>query len=155
MRQALDNEDRWFSLTITEKNTTGLLGSETGEGGGSNFHALMRHNNRSEKSQIGGGTFGKGSSVYTFSSGLWLWFAYSILKEKWETTSKRFIGRGMIAPFIEYSNCQSYEGPLGIAGQKVVLESIKDCHIQTRTQTAVHLISAYKFVMLMILEPHI
>ena len=118
IRLALENEDKWHSLRIIEKNTTGLLGSETGEKEGSNYHALIRHNNKSEKSEIGGGTFGKGSSVYSYSSGLWLWFAYSVMSKKWGSTSKRFAGRGMIAPYADYDNVQYFTGPLWYAREE-------------------------------------
>lgn len=112
VKLAFGNEDKWYALTITEKNTTGLLGDETGREKGSNYHALMRHNNKSEKEEVSGGTFGKGSSVYTYSSGLWLWFAYSVLETAWEETKVRFIGRGMIAPFTDREGNQSFDGPL-------------------------------------------
>jgi len=115
VKLALANKDKWYALTIIEKNTTGLLGDETGEEKGSNYHALMRHTNKSEKPEVSGGTFGKGSSVYTYSSGLWIWFAYSVLEEPWRENKTRFIGRGMIAPFIDRRENQSYDGPLWYA----------------------------------------
>ena len=117
---ALSNEDHWFSLIIKEKNTTGLTGDETGETPPSKFHALMRAINKSEKDGVLGGTFGKGSSVYTFTSGLWLWFAYSILESKWEKTDARFLGRGLIAPFVDYEARQSYHGPIWYAREEEV-----------------------------------
>ncbi len=112
VKLALKNEDKWYSLTIIEKNTIGLQGDETGQEPGSNYNALMRHSNRSEKEGISGGTFGKGSSVYTYCSGLWLWFAYSVLEKKWNDTKVRFIGRGMVAPYIDFDGNKSYDGPL-------------------------------------------
>lgn len=115
VKLAMKNEDKWYALTITEKNTTGLLGDETGEEKGSNYHALMRHTNKSEKEGVSGGTFGKGSSVYTYSSGLWIWFAYSVLEIAWNDSKVRFIGRGMIAPFIDRKGNQSFDGPLWYA----------------------------------------
>ncbi|MBK7376911.1 MAG: hypothetical protein IPJ02_15600 [Chitinophagaceae bacterium] len=112
VKLALKNEDKWFSLLITEKNTTGLIGDETGNERGSKYHALMRHTNKSEKDEVSGGTFGKGSSVYTYCSGLWLWFAYTILEKPWNDTRARFIGRGMLAPFTDRIENRSYNGPL-------------------------------------------
>lgn len=115
VKLALENPDKWYSLIVTEKNTTGLIGAETGKEKGSKYHALMRHTNKSEKDGVAGGTFGKGSSVYTYTSGLWLWFAYSVLETPWEDSRVRFIGRGMIAPFIDWEAGQSYVGPLWYA----------------------------------------
>ncbi|MDF3078639.1 MAG: uncharacterized protein K0S09_2528 [Sphingobacteriaceae bacterium] len=115
VKLALANPDKWFSLTIKEKNTIGLIGDETGASKGSKYHALMRHINKSEKDDISGGTFGKGSSVYTYCSGLWLWFAYSVLETPWQGTNVRFVGRGMIAPFIDRDENRSYGGPLWYA----------------------------------------
>lgn len=112
VKLALKNEEKWFSLTITERNTTGLTGDESGKEPGSKYHALMRHTNMSEKDEISGGTFGKGSSVYTYSSGLWIWFAYSMLEKPSNNTTHRFIGRGMIAPFTDNGKNMSYNGPL-------------------------------------------
>jgi hypothetical protein len=122
---ALKHEDKWHSLIITEKNTTGLIGDEGGREKGSKYHALMRHINKSEKDDISGGTFGKGSSVYTYCSGLWLWFAYTILETKSNNTRARFIGRGMLAPFIDNEDCQSYTGPLWYARREKKEELIK------------------------------
>ena len=122
VKLALKNEDKWFSLLITEKNTTGLVGDETGIEKGSKYHALMRHINKSVKDDISGGTFGKGSSVYTYCSGLWLWFAYTILEKPSNITKSRFIGRGMVAPFTDNKGNQSYDGPLWYSR----LESAKD-----------------------------
>lgn len=112
VKLALKNEDKWYTLIITEKNTTGLVGDEAGKEKRSKYHALMRHTNQSEKDDISGGTFGKGSSVYTYCSGLWLWFAYSILETESNNTKARFIGRGMVAPFIDSEANQCYTGPL-------------------------------------------
>lgn len=125
VKLALKNEDKWHALIITEKNTTGLIGDEGGIEKGSKYHALMRHTNKSEKDDISGGTFGKGSSVYTYCSGLWIWFAYSVLETSSNNTKARFIGRGMLAPFIDYDACQSYTGPLWYAREEKIEELIK------------------------------
>lgn len=115
---ALNNETKWFSLIIKEKNTTGLTGDETGQVHPSKFNALMRAVNRSEKDGVLGGTFGKGSSVYTFSSGLWLWFAYSVLETESNNSKVRFMGRGLVAPFVDFDRKRSYHGPLWYAREE-------------------------------------
>lgn len=125
VNDALNNEDKWHSLMITEKNTIGLLGDETGAEKGSKYHALIRHINKSEKDDISGGTFGKGSSVYTYCSGLWIWFAYSILSKPWNNTKARFVGRGMVAPFIDRDENQSYGGPFWYAREEFEKDFIK------------------------------
>lgn len=107
----------WISLKIYEENTTGLIGSENPKKGDkSPFNALMRAVNTTEKKVSNtGGTWGKGSSVYTYSSGIWLWFAYSLLSEPWkngngDTHNKRFMGRGLIAPYVDQENNCHYPG---------------------------------------------
>jgi hypothetical protein len=110
----IDNSNNWLALRIIEKNTTGLNGYEDpdrSEDQRSKFDALMRAVNKSEKDEaIAGGTFGKGSSVYTFSSGIWMWFAYSMLEDPFvpnqddapePITHARFMGRGLIAPYTD------------------------------------------------------
>jgi hypothetical protein len=124
IKLALQNEDKWYSLIITEKNTTGLLGDETGKEKGSKYNALVRHTNKSVNSEVSGGTFGKGSSVYTYSSGLWLWFAYTVLETPWKDDKVRFSGRGMIAPFIDRDGNRSYDGPLWYARRETPNEFI-------------------------------
>ncbi len=96
-----------FSLIITETNCVGLTGPErlTSNKDISNYDALCRKVNKNEKEDSNsGGTWGKGSSIYTFSSQIRTWFAYSILSDKWQGQRKRFIGRSQLAPFIDYDS---------------------------------------------------
>ena len=120
----LDNREEWLSLTIIEKNTTGLTGPEDPDRSNnerSKFDALMRAVGKTDKDEaIAGGTFGKGSSVYTYSSGVWMWFAYSFLEKpenheqltskNYTSTQARFMGRGMIAPFVNHKEKTEFAG---------------------------------------------
>lgn len=120
----IEKREKWISLRIIEKNTTGLVGHEDPDrtiGERSKFDALLRSVNKTEKDEaISGGTFGKGSSVYTYSSGLWMWFAYSRLEEPFvntrnpdsedHITSTRFMGRGILAPFVDREQSCTYLG---------------------------------------------
>ncbi|MBA3648839.1 MAG: hypothetical protein H0W62_09880 [Chitinophagales bacterium] len=105
----LARKKKWFSLQIIEKNCKGLVGDEKPlDDEKSNFNALMRIINSSEKdSSVQGGTWGKGSSIYTFISGVWFFFAYSVLSQKWKSTTKRFLGRGVFSPF--YNNKEDFK----------------------------------------------
>lgn len=100
-----------FLIVVEETNCIGLLGPvrET-KNEKSHFDALMRkvENNEAKKETTNtGGTWGKGSSIFTYTSLLWTWFSYSKLSNPWfdEKTKiehrKRFIGRTMIAPFFD------------------------------------------------------
>lgn len=116
----INNKENWIALRIIEKNTTGLVGHEDPDrssGQRSKFDALMRSVNKTEKDEaISGGTFGKGSSVYTYSSGLWMWFAYSLLEDPFfdsnnnKTTSSRLMGRGILAPYVDRNQMKTYLG---------------------------------------------
>ena len=104
--QYLDSELDPISLWIYEENTTGLIGNENPKHNESSpFNALMRELNKSDKKDTGsGGTWGKGSASYTYCSGYWVWFAYTTLSNPWKPENgdphkKRFMGRGLIAPF--------------------------------------------------------
>ena len=135
------SDQNWLGLTIIEKNTTGLKGAEDPDrvqGTRSKFDALMRATNKNEKDEAtSGGTFGKGSSVYTYSSGLWMWFAYSVIEEPWKheapltdnlylETKARFMGRGMIAPFVDHANRKSYLGHKWYCREENALPFIND-----------------------------
>ncbi len=108
-----------YTLLIEEYNTIGLTGSVLGVDDKSNFDSLMRKTDNNEaKSETGisGGTWGKGSSIFTFTSKLWTWFAYSTLSKPWHdlenkiTHDRRFMGRCMIAPFFERTENIAYTG---------------------------------------------
>lgn len=100
-----------FSLVIRESNCIGLIGPVRGDDKEkSHFDALMRkvENNEAKKETTNtGGTWGKGSSVFTYTSMLWTWFSYSKLSEPWHVKDEktdhntRFIGRSMLAPFFD------------------------------------------------------
>ncbi len=109
-----------FLIIVEETNCIGLLGpireSQTEK---SHFDALMRkvENNEAKKETTNsGGTWGKGSSIFTYTSQLWTWFSYSHLSTPWldkETNilhSRRFIGRCMLAPFFDEKTNESYLG---------------------------------------------
>lgn len=109
-----------FLIIVEETNCIGLLGPvrETKKDK-SHFDALMRkvENNEAKKETTNtGGTWGKGSSIFTYTSQLWSWFSYSQLSTSWLDTrinvehKKRFMGRCMLAPFFDESNNSSYIG---------------------------------------------
>lgn len=115
--------DELFYLTIEEYNCLGLTGSVNGYDDGkeapSNFNSLMRmidDNEKKKENPNSGGTWGKGSSVFAFSSSLWMWFSYSQLSEPWtdkeykEIHKTRFMGRCAIAPFFQLEGKQTLLG---------------------------------------------
>lgn len=116
----LNNELRKeYILIIEENNTIGLTGSVLGVDDKSNFDSLLRKTDNNEaKEEIGitGGTWGKGSAIFTFTSKLWMWFAYSTLSKPWEDEEnglihkRRFMGRCLIAPFYNKEKKYSYTG---------------------------------------------
>lgn len=109
-----------FLVVVEETNCIGLLGpvreSKTEK---SHFDALMRkvENNEAKKETTNtGGTWGKGSSIFTYTSHLWTWFSYSKLSKPWVDAEKkiehkkRFIGRCMLAPFFDSATNESILG---------------------------------------------
>jgi hypothetical protein len=132
--------NKWIGLRIIEKNTTGLTGYEdpnSSQGQKSKFNALLRATNKTEKDEaVSGGTFGKGSSVYTYCSGLWMWFAYSILEKSFvnndpswkgdKITYSRFMGRGIIAPYVDRDEKITYLGTRWFARDQNALPFIND-----------------------------
>ena len=113
-------KEKTFCLIVEEKNCVGLTGSEEGVNDKSHFNALLRQNdnNESKKEELenSGGTWGKGSSIFTFISKMWTWFCYTKLSSPWNNVeesiihNKRFMGRCMIAPFYDKANRESYQG---------------------------------------------
>lgn len=112
-------KEKTFCLVVEEINCVGLTGSEEGATDKSHFNALLRQNDNNEsKKELSnsGGTWGKGSSIFTFISKMWTWFCYTKLSKPWNDTegkiihSKRFMGRCMIAPFYDKPNKESYLG---------------------------------------------
>jgi hypothetical protein len=112
-------KEKTFCLIVEEKNCVGLTGSEDGANDKSHFNALLRQNDNNESKQElsnSGGTWGKGSSIFTFISKMWTWFCYTKLSTPWTnkeeniTHEKRFMGRCMIAPFYDKPNNESYQG---------------------------------------------
>lgn len=102
----LFNSKRGYSLIIKESNCVGLTGPEqiTRKTDRSNYDALCRKVNTNIKDDINsGGTWGKGSSIYTYSSLIRTWFAYSILSEPHSDHKRRFVGRSQLAPFVNYN----------------------------------------------------
>ncbi|HKR06623.1 MAG TPA: hypothetical protein VJY62_18460 [Bacteroidia bacterium] len=96
-----------FSLLVIEKNCKGLTGPEElrNKNESSNFDALCRKINTNVKeTSTSGGTWGKGSSIYTFSSAFRTWFAYSNLSEEWNEQKRRFIGRTQLSPYVDYGD---------------------------------------------------
>jgi len=110
----LFEDEPGFSLIVTEKNCVGLTGAEKVQSktDKSNYDALCRKVNKNTKEDSNsGGTWGKGSSIYTFSSLIRTWFAYSVLSKEWNGQQKRFIGRCQLAPFTDYNEpITSYHG---------------------------------------------
>lgn len=112
------NRNRTFCLIVEEKNCIGLIGSEDGADESSHFNALLRQNDNNENKRFSnsGGTWGKGSSIFTFISKMWTWFCYTKLSTPWINKEdnviheKRFMGRCMIAPFYDKPNNKSYQG---------------------------------------------
>ena len=109
-----------FLIVVEETNCIGLLGPvRENKKEKSHFDALMRkvENNEAKKETTNtGGTWGKGSSIFTYTSLLWTWFSYSKLSKPWFDTknnvehSKRFIGRSMLAPFFDEETNESLLG---------------------------------------------
>jgi len=109
-----------FLIIVEEKDCIGLLGPiRESKNEKSHFDALMRkvENNEAKKETTNsGGTWGKGSSIFTYTSHLWTWFSYSYLSRPWFDKEKniehqkRFIGRCMLAPFFDESLNESYLG---------------------------------------------
>ncbi|GEM_PF-1976820 len=110
----------FFTVIVEEKNCIGLLGPvrETKKEK-SHFDALMRkvENNEAKKETTNtGGTWGKGSSIFTYTSLLWTWFSYTKLSKPWYDEEKkiehkkRFIGRSMLAPFFDNTKNESILG---------------------------------------------
>lgn len=112
-------KEKTYCLIIEERNCIGLTGSEEGVNDKSHFNALLRQNDNNEsKKELSnsGGTWGKGSSIFTFISKMWTWFCYTQLSVPWNDTdgnithAKRFMGRCMIAPFYDKPTKESYLG---------------------------------------------
>jgi len=109
-----------FLIVVEETNCIGLIGPvRESKNEKSHFDALMRklENNEAKKETTNtGGTWGKGSSVFTYTSRLWTWFSYSTLSKPWLDSDakvehkKRFIGRCMLAPFFDESKNESFLG---------------------------------------------
>jgi hypothetical protein len=110
----------FFTVIVEEKNCIGLLGPvrETKKEK-SHFDALMRkvENNEAKKETTNtGGTWGKGSSIFTYTSLFWTWFSYTKLSKPWYDEEKkiehrkRFIGRSMLAPFFDSAKNESILG---------------------------------------------
>jgi len=110
----------YYTVLVEETNCIGLIGPvrETRKEK-SHFDALMRkvENNEAKKETTNtGGTWGKGSSIFTYTSLLWTWFAYSKLSKPWYDAErktdhrKRFIGRSMLAPFFDTTRNESILG---------------------------------------------
>lgn len=124
-----------YLIVVEETNCIGLLGPvrET-ENEKSHFDALMRkvENNEAKKETTNtGGTWGKGSSIFTYTSNLWTWFSYSKLSKPWYDAErkiehrKRFIGRCMLAPFFDVITNESVLGDGWFCDtQKLVTEKI-------------------------------
>lgn len=113
------NKEKTFCLVVEEKNCIGLTGSVIGANDKSHFNALVRQTDNNEnKKELSntGGTWGKGSSIFTYISKMWTWFCYTKLSEPYNDTegniihSTRFMGRCMIAPFYDRENNSSYWG---------------------------------------------
>ncbi len=107
-----------FALTIEEDNCIGLTGSVRGFDKKSNFNSLIRKidDNEAKKELTNtGGTWGKGSSVFAYSSELWMWFCYTLLSVP-DTDAhgvihtKRFIGRGVLSPYYDETTDKGYFG---------------------------------------------
>lgn len=109
-----------FLITVEESGCIGLLGPvRESKAEKSHFDALMRkvENNEAKKETTNtGGTWGKGSSIFTYTSHLWTWFSYSTLSKAWLDPErkvehkKRFIGRCMLAPFFDEVKNESFLG---------------------------------------------
>ncbi len=107
-----------FGLIIEEENCIGLTGSVTGIDGKSNFNSLIRKidDNQAKKELTNsGGTWGKGSSVFAYSSELWMWFCYTCLSTPYKEDEgiihhKRFIGRGVLSPYYNTTSKKGYFG---------------------------------------------
>ena len=107
-----------FALTVEENNCIGLTGSVKGIDRKSNFNSLIRKvddNEAKKELSNSGGTWGKGSSVFVYSSELWMWFCYTLLSEPNNADDgnfqhKRFIGRSILSPYYSADKDISYWG---------------------------------------------
>ncbi len=108
-----------FGLIIEENNCIGLTGSVKGADGKSNFSSLVRKidDNEAKKRELtsSGGTWGKGSSIFAYSSEIWLWFCYTLLSNPNNADNgiyqnKRFIGRGVLSPYYSIDTDTGYFG---------------------------------------------
>ncbi len=112
--------ERAILISVEERNCIGLIGPvRQTEKEKSHFDSLMRKvedNGAKKETSNTGGTWGKGSSIFTYTSNLWTWFAYSKLSVPWQDINTniehktRFIGRCMLAPFFEEEDNTSYLG---------------------------------------------
>jgi hypothetical protein len=112
-------KNKSFALTIEEHNCIGLTGSIRGLTEKSNFNSLMRKTDdnevKKESLSNSGGTWGKGSSVYIYSSDLWMWFCYTLLSkpnsEDFTPAEKtRFMGRAILSPYYAVDEGKGYWG---------------------------------------------
>jgi hypothetical protein len=107
-----------FALTIEENNCIGLTGSVKGIDRRSNFNSLIRKvddNEAKKELSNSGGTWGKGSSVFIYSSELWMWFCYTLLSipnnvDDGKFQYRRFIGRSILSPYYSQELDKSYWG---------------------------------------------
>lgn len=92
-----DKTGKLVLLAIEDRNTSGLVGSETGdEGEPSKFSALVRDEMYSAKSSsTAGGSHGMGKAVLWHFSGFSTVLFNSVLEEG-ERSSPRFIGRAVL-----------------------------------------------------------
>lgn len=110
----------FYTIIVEETNCIGLLGPvRESDNEKSHFDALMRkvENNEAKKETTNsGGTWGKGSSIFTYTSQLWTWFSYTKLSKPWYDPErkiehkKRFTGRCMLAPFFDPATNESFLG---------------------------------------------
>lgn len=115
-----------FGLIIEENNCIGLTGSVKGIDRKSNFSSLIRKvddNEAKKELTNSGGTWGKGSSVFAYSSELWLWFCYTLLSEANNADTgifqtKRFIGRGVLSPYYSIETDTGYFGDCWFCEEK-------------------------------------
>jgi len=113
-----NKKQKTFALTIEENNCIGLTGSVRGLAKKSNFNSLMRKvddNEAKKELSNSGGTWGKGSSVFVYSSDLWMWFCYTLLSQPNTeddiiAQKTRFIGRAMLSPYYSIEDDKGYWG---------------------------------------------
>jgi len=110
-------QQKSFALTIEENNCIGLTGPVAGKK--SNFNSLIRKtdDNEEKKESLSnsGGTWGKGSSIFVYSSDLWMWFCYTFLSkpniEGSATAEKtRFVARAILSPYYDEITKRGYLG---------------------------------------------